>query len=315
MVLKLASAAMGTRFELVLVGRDETRLRAAGEAALEEVEACDRRFSLFRRDSLVSRINREAQAGFVRVDPETFELLAACLEACRASEGAFDPCLGAAMRAHGFHGADSSARGASAAAGALELSSERSAVRFTRPGSALDLGGVAKGHALERAAEVLREAGVERALLHGGTSSAVALGAAPWRIGVAAPGSGAPAMAFDLADAAYAVSAAHGRTLPGAHAPRGHLLDPTGARAIAPGAVVCVQGASAREADLWSTALSVLFARSGDAAAALARLPAGLSAWIGWTDPTGLTWTSAGPRAELFDPLFRPDEKPDEKIA
>ena len=60
MPLRLATRAMGTRFELVLDGDDETRLRAAGEEALFEIEEVDRRLSLFRRDSLLSHIMRTA---------------------------------------------------------------------------------------------------------------------------------------------------------------------------------------------------------------------------------------------------------------
>ena len=54
-MLRLATHAMGTRFELVLGGLDDIRLRAAGESALEVIEECDRGLSLFRRDSLLAR--------------------------------------------------------------------------------------------------------------------------------------------------------------------------------------------------------------------------------------------------------------------
>ena len=89
MILRLAAAAMGTRFELVLAPRDDrdlVRQRAAGEAALERVEECDRRFSRFRNDSLVSRINREAYKRPVRLDDEAYALFETCLDGWRASE-------------------------------------------------------------------------------------------------------------------------------------------------------------------------------------------------------------------------------------
>ncbi|MDA1267108.1 MAG: hypothetical protein O2816_18670, partial [Planctomycetota bacterium] len=62
MVLRLATHAMGTRFELVLGGENSPQRRAAGEQALFELEQIDRRLSLFRRDSLLAHVNRTAGA-------------------------------------------------------------------------------------------------------------------------------------------------------------------------------------------------------------------------------------------------------------
>ena len=82
---------MGTRFEAVLAGEEEGRLRAAGEEALESVEEEDRRWSLFHPGSLLSRINARAALAPVRLDAEAFDLLEACRTIHRDSEGAFDP--------------------------------------------------------------------------------------------------------------------------------------------------------------------------------------------------------------------------------
>ena len=110
MILRLATQAMATRFELVLapsaapaVNGDEARLRAAGEAALEEIADCDRRLSLFRRDSLLSHVNRNAARAPVRLDADTYALFEACAEVQRLSGGAFDASVAPRMRALGFH--------------------------------------------------------------------------------------------------------------------------------------------------------------------------------------------------------------------
>jgi thiamine biosynthesis lipoprotein len=111
---------------------------------------------------------------------------------------------------------------------------------------ALDLGAVAKAEALDRAAEVLREHGVEAALLHGGTSSVLAIGAPPgergWRVGIA-----------DLAcallrDAALGVSGNR----------RPHVRDPrTGATLADAPRTAAVVAPTAAAADALSTALLV----------------------------------------------------------
>ena len=121
MLLRLATHAMGTRFELVLPaeGLDEPNLRAAGEEALLEIEDCDRRLSLFRRDSLVAEINRRAAAHAVRVDPDTARLLALCERVWRDSRGAFDPSVAPLMEAAGFRGPERAARTSAAEARAV----------------------------------------------------------------------------------------------------------------------------------------------------------------------------------------------------
>lgn len=277
MPLRLGLSAMGTRFELVLPGLDEVAERAAGEAALEEVALWDARLSLFARDSLVAHVNREAGARAVRVDPQTFELLEVCARLHAESEGAFDAALGGAMAAAGFRG-EEAREGARADVGfaAVELDRDAHTVRFTAPGVQLDLGGIAKGFALDRAGEVLREAGVTTALVHGGTSTALALGAPPgaagWRVALDEDPAAPRAV---LCDRALAVSAQHGRrNADGA----GHVLGARLARAA-------VQAPDATLADAWSTALLVL-GRLPEAARA-----AGVEGLVdpgdGWRDAVG----------------------------
>jgi thiamine biosynthesis lipoprotein len=259
---RLATAAMGTRFELVLEARDAAHARAAGETALEEIERCDARWSVFRSDSLLSRVNREAFAHDVALDGVTFELLEACLRFQQATQGAFDIAVGARMREF-RSGALSPA---TERCGAFELDAARRSVRFTREGTSLDLGAIAKGEALERAAEVLREAGVERALLHGGTSSVLALGApsgaSGWRVQLA--GFDADSSNLDLCERALSVSAPHGRTLRVGERTLGHVLDPHSGAPLPPFARCAVLGPSARECEAWSTAALVLLARGLD---------------------------------------------------
>jgi thiamine biosynthesis lipoprotein len=214
----------------------------------------------------------------VRVDGDTFALLERCLELTRASGGAFDVTVGGLMDALGFHASDAPA--AACGADALLLDPERASVRFARPGLSLDLGGVAKGHALDLAASVLREHGVERALLHGGTSTAIALGAPPgadaWRVAI---GRGPDAPIALLRDAALSVSATGGRRND-AGAP--HVLDPrTGLPVDERVSTAAVIAPSARDADAWSTALLAGAAPPDDLAT--------------WTAPRGTVHGSCPP--------------------
>ena len=259
MILRLATRAMGTRFELVLIGDDEVRLRAAGEEALAEIEDCDRHLSLFRRDSMLSHVNRCAPLGWTRLDAELWKLLDQCNAVHRDSGGAFDPTIAPLMRAHGFRGAvspgsDLELARQSVGWGNVELDRARCAVRFRNPGTSLDLGAIGKGHGIDRAASRLREAGVQAALLHGGTSTALAIGHPPgeacWRVAI---GSWQRGPVASLTDCALSVSAGSGRTESGI----GHVLNPrTGAPASGP-CISAVIAGDATTADAWSTALLV----------------------------------------------------------
>ncbi len=226
---------MGTRFEVVLPAEDPEALRPAGEAALAEIESWHQRLTRFAPDSQLGHIHRAGVEAAVPVDRELYALLEECVAVWRASGGAFDCSLGTGMDA-------------------VELDPGPATVRFARPGVTLDLGGIGKGHALDGAVRVLREAGVGSALVHGGTSSVIAIGAPPdqpaWKIALA--GSGDPPLVVSLQDSALAASSNHGRR---------HVIDPrTGQEVIGPRLAV-VTGPSARTCDAWSTAALVLGVR------------------------------------------------------
>lgn len=257
-MLRLATHAMGTRFELVLDGAREMHLRAAGEAAIDAIEECDRRFSLFRSDSLVRHLERNAARDSVKLDEDTFELFEICRDVHRLSRGAFDITVAPLMRSLGFHGDGEPLETAQNAVGAeaIELDCEQRTIRLARAGIAIDLGAIGKGHALELAGRILREAGVESALMHGGTSSVVAIGSPrdipAWRVAIEG---GARSPVAELNDAALSVSAQHGRRLANG---AGHVLDPRSQRSADSSDVVAVIHSDARVAEAWSTALLVL---------------------------------------------------------
>ncbi len=250
---------MGTRVEMVLVGDDPALLRGAGDEAIEELLLWERRLSLFRRDSVVSQLNREAAERPVLVDREMFELLLVCRRLHALSGGAFDPAVGALMKRWGFRGDAGSGAGAFGMQH-VRLDESRSTVRFDAPGLVLDLGGIGKGVALGQAALVLREAGVVSALLHAGTSTVVAIGAPPgrsaWEVGVALGdqnrvGSGGPVLR--LRDQCLSVSAQRGRMSGGV----GHVMDPRAGSPVPGGLTAAVVAPDAASADAWATALLV----------------------------------------------------------
>jgi len=194
---------MATRFELVLHGDNPVALRAAGEEALDEIERLEAQLSLFRPSSEIFHLNARAAREPVRVTPPVFALLQHAQQLCQESGGAFDITIAPLVRCWGFMAgdghlpqpADLAEARACVGMSLVQLDPSDFTVRFAHPGVMLDLGAIGKGYAIERAAEVLREAGVMSALLHGGTSSVQALGHPPdaehWKIAIERPRSAA----------------------------------------------------------------------------------------------------------------------------
>lgn len=269
MPVTLATHAMGTRFELVLDGGDPQRLRAAGEAALREIEECHQRFNLFAPGSWLNAINRRAATEPVALDDLTFGLLTMCQQVHHDSGGAFDITVAPLMRAWGFHGEPDpdAAEQVMPSVGMQHVLLDRDArtVRFAAPGVTLDLGGIAKGFAIDQAIDVLREYGVGCALLHGGTSTVAAIGAPPgedgWRVKLQTSNTDndiTKAPAVCLNDQSLSVSAPHGRTIETDGETLGHVLDPRTSRPADCGDYAAAIGDSACLTDAWATALLVL---------------------------------------------------------
>ena len=257
----VARQAMATRFEFVLHGPNPASLRAAAEEALDEVERIENQLSLFRPHTDIARINAGAAAGPVRVAPEVFRLIQRAVALSKATDGAFDITAGAWMRACGFQAdapvAETAARDCISGAEFLELDSEAFTVRFAQPGMRLDLGALGKGYALDRASEYLRDAGITSALLHGGTSSIVAMGtpsnsAAGWKIALPTGES------VLLRDESLSVSATWGRTVEVGGSRRGHVIDPRNGDPVPGPRLAAVACPLAADSDALSTAFLVL---------------------------------------------------------
>src|SRR5262245_18735996 len=264
--------AMGTRFEALLVGHDEEHLEAV--AVIEEIIRLEGVLSRFDPRSEIARINREAGHAQVRVDREVFALLERCERERRSTDGFFD--VTASRRPPG-------------AAPDLRLDVDICAVQFTGPGPAIDLGGVGKGYALDRGREIMMRFGVTCGLLHGGTSSVLAVGAPPgksgWPVAVRHPltPDAAPVAHVELANRSLSCSAARH---PGQR--QSDVVNPMTGRLLDGDAACVTLATNATDAEIFSTALLAMGRE--EVKRYLERAPRpGLVA--GWFEPeVGFTW-------------------------
>jgi thiamine biosynthesis lipoprotein len=163
-----ARPLLGTLVELTARGPSLATLDAAVSGAFAEIEEVHRLMSFHEEDSELSRLNREAATRAVAVDRRTWEVLRLALEIAAASRGAFDPTIAPTLVRWGFLPPLAAPAPREEAGGwkAIRLLPGRR-VLFRRP-LWLDLGGIAKGYAVDRACAVLRAHGVRDFVVNAG---------------------------------------------------------------------------------------------------------------------------------------------------
>ncbi len=191
--------AMGTVFTIVAYGKDSKFLAEVVREVFEEIDRIDAQMSNYRPESELSGINREAARRAVLVEPRLFGLIRESLRRSEETGGAFDITVGPLLKAWGFFRGQGRVPSEDELASVMrhvgyhhvQIDPERREIRFDTQGVELDLGAIAKGYALDRAADLLREQGVASALLSSGTSTLVAIGAPPgdtaWTVSIRDP--------------------------------------------------------------------------------------------------------------------------------
>jgi FAD:protein FMN transferase len=239
---------MGTLAEVAVVARDPRVAHAAIDAAFAELHEVDRLMTRFNDTSDIGRANVGAWRGPVVISAASAAVIAESLRWARVQDSRFDPAIGRATTLW-----DVSRRTAPPAAAevhrlarrglhrAVELDMHRGehVLRYHEPDAALDLGGIAKGHAVDRAVAALRNWGITDALVNAG-GDLYALGNAgdgePWRVGIrSAADASRIAHSFALTDAAVATSGDYEQYFDYDGRRYHHLIDPVTAapRAVA----------------------------------------------------------------------------------
>jgi thiamine biosynthesis lipoprotein len=240
-----ARRLMWTKFEIVAYGPDRARLAEAAEAAFEEIDRLDRQMSHYSETSELTFINRNAARSAVIVEKELFDLISLSVDYSRVTGGAFDITVGPLMKTWGFFKGEGRVpepgelKSAMARTGykRVTLDARARAVSFDREGVELDLGGIAKGYAVDKAAEILRESGVRSALITSGTSSICAIGSPPgeagWRVEVADPEDRAHTVAsLEIKDESISTSGCREKTFEEGGKSYCHIMDPRTGRPV-----------------------------------------------------------------------------------
>ena len=267
---------MGGPWEILTYGPPDI-CRDAIEAAFAEIGRVESLLTVFRPDSEISRINRAPKPGQLTVDPEVCRVVGQALRYARLTEGAFDPTVGAIDRLWGF-GPDGprsvppdpkEARAALQGVGYRHVHIEEgsSMLTFLEPGIELDLGGIGKGYAVDKAVESLTGHGIRQGWVSCG-STRYALGTPPdseaWQIGIRHPLDPERIIqTIGIRDQAISTSGNYEQFFMFGGRRYGHIYDPRKGCPAAGPAGVSVISRTATEADVLSTAAFVLGDRAG----------------------------------------------------
>lgn len=260
---------MGTLQVLLLGGAPEKVLREGAQEAFDTLGRLEGALSKFLPSSDLSILNQLGALGPVAVGGDLRHLLARAREAWEITGGAFDPTVGPLLEAWGLVGMEGRIPGereleALVRSGGMRhvILGERT-VGFDRPGIRVDLGGIAKGHAVDAVAGGLRARGIPVGAVISGRSSIVVWGAPPgedlWRFDVVHPSDPEETLAeLRVEPGAVSSSAADERRFERGGVAYGHVLDPRTGRPARGVRAVTVWTETALLGDVLSTALFIL---------------------------------------------------------
>ncbi len=269
---KAQAAIMGTEVRVEVWHGNGEYACAAIAAALDEVRRVDDLMSPYKKSSMLSRMNADAATKPVAIGAELFQLLEESKTFSRLTDGAFDVTFASAGRYYDYReGTRPDADTLKAAVPAIDyrhlaLDPDGYLVRYLHDGVYVDLGGIGKGYAVDRAVAVLEARGISQAMVGAGGDSRI-IGdrrGEPWVVGVRDPRQeGEMVAVLPLLDIAVSTSGDYERFFEADGVRYHHIIDPeTGdsARAVRS---VTILGARATTTDALSTSVFVLGVEGG----------------------------------------------------
>jgi thiamine biosynthesis lipoprotein len=209
------AAMMGTSVGVELWADDPSLAQRAMATVFDEMRRTDELMSTYKPSSQISRVNAEAAQRPVVVDPTIVDVVDRALGFSRLSGGAFDITYASVGYLYDFrtreHPDDEAIAKALPGVDYRQVVVDRSrnTIRFLKPGVRIDLGGIAKGYAVDRCIEMLRRLGIEHAMVNAGGDTRL-LGdrrGRPWIVGIRDPRQdGEVVVSLPLADEAISTS-------------------------------------------------------------------------------------------------------------
>jgi FAD:protein FMN transferase len=259
---------MGAPFRMVLYARDQAHAREAAQAAFRRVEALNEILSDYETDSDLNQLSRSSASGrAMPVSDDLWTVLVRAQRLAKLSDGTFDitvgPCVNLWRKARREQKFPEAARLAEArkAVGHEKLVLDRRTARLLVPDMKLDLGGIAKGYAVDEAMKILKQRGIRHALV--AAAGDILVSAAPpdkagWQIEA-----GSSPKVLSLAKAAVSTSGDQFQHVELDGVRYSHIVDPRTGIGLTNQLQVTVVARDSTTADALATAISVLGREKG----------------------------------------------------
>ena len=260
-------SALGTEIQLTVFGTPTPVARLACDDARQELVTIHRLMSTHEQGSQLSQVNQQAGRATLEVDRRVVEVIRESLRWSQLSRGLFDPTILPLLKVWGFRGYrfdripdETRLQEVLARVGYRQVWLEGTRLGLKVEGAELDVGGVAKGYGLDRAARILRRHGISQALVEAG-GDLYALGHPPhqqaWTIGIRHPQREGVCALLQVRDQAVATSGSYFAYRQYRGKRYGHLIDPRSGDPMDAYLSTTVVAPSGLEADALSTALFV----------------------------------------------------------
>ncbi len=269
---KEQAAIMGTAVNVELWHDDEQQGKALTEAVMNEMNRIDSLMSSYKPDSELSYINAHAAAGPVTVGQELLSLIIRALDYSVITAGAFDITYASAGQYYDYRtGKKPSEAQLQDVLPAINyrhvrIDTARSTIQYMRPGVRIDLGGIAKGYAVDRSIELLQQAGVNNAIVSAGGDTRV-IGKRwdrSWKIGIRNPRKQDGIISMvPLQDSAISTSGDYERYFEEDGVRYHHILNPGTGKSTHEVQSSSIIGADATDTDALSTSVFVLGVQQG----------------------------------------------------
>jgi thiamine biosynthesis lipoprotein len=265
-------AIMGTRISVEVELDDPQQAKACMDQVFTEMRRIDALMSPYKPDSELARLNREAARRPVPVSRELFDLIRRAQTISEWSDGAFDITFASAGFLYDYRRRrhPDAVRLQQAVAvidyRQLQLDTATVSIGFARPGVKIDLGGIAKGHAVDKGIAILRHCGVQNGLVTAGGDSRILgdKGGRPWMMGVRHPRDPkGVAVVLPLSDTAISTSGDYERYFVVDGKRYHHILSPGTGQPVTGILSTTVIGPDATTTDALSTTVFVLGVERG----------------------------------------------------
>ena len=271
---KQTEGIMGTPINVELWSDSKDKARACSQKVMDEMHRIDKLMSPYIETSELFIVNKNAAQQAVKISPEMFHLIERSLKLSELSEGAFDITFASIGYRYDYRRGDKPSEQQISETldrinyRHIQLDSKASTIRFATHGVRIDLGGIAKGYAVDNGIRILQDCGIKQALVTAGGDSRI-IGdkrGRPWMTGIRNPRSqdkNNSSIVIPLSDTAVSTSGDYERYFIKDGVRYHHILSPKTGKPVKGIQSVTVLGPDAVTTDGLSTTIFVLGVQKG----------------------------------------------------